>query len=331
MAVLWCGGEDIDFQGTVTSLTTAGTHYRTGYARAGISSNAATSYLKSLTFPGGAITSGWLSFRTYGSGGSLGTTQLILGFVGSSTTNSGLYVGTSAVRDRCGLYTFDGATKVLLAVEAGNSLVYQQINRVDVQLVSYGAAATVNVYVNGVLVIAYGPGDVRISGLTSVDCLGLNGWTATVNQAFSSSEIIVADEDPRAFPGLVTLALTGDGTTTDWTGTFSTINQVVISDDNPNYSNTNNQLQQFDVTNLPAGTFTIKAVKLAMRAAKAAGTSTQIALGYDEGGTVTVESDIALTAAYATYEQLDVLNPRTSTAWSQSIMNALQIAAKSRA
>jgi hypothetical protein len=125
--------------------------------------------------------------------------------------------------------------------------------------------------------------------------------------------------------------LTGAGATDDWTGVYSTINQTTLSDANPNYVDINTKDQQFNITDLPSGAFIIKAVKIAARAAKAAGTPTQIALGYNSGGSVAVGSDIALATAYATYESLDSINPVTAAAFVQSEMNALQVDVRSKA
>lgn len=325
MSVLWCGGEDIDFSlGAAITVSTTGAEFRSGYARCAVYTNNDGVISKSSIFPGGAVTSAWLTARMFRSNNSIDQKQIGLG---RSGTNSGLFIGTdSASSTKFAICKYDGTTTTQLANESGTSFSHADIMRLDMQVVNYGATATVNLYINGVLLVTYS-GDVTVSGMTDFDSI----YTSRVTYGTRFSEIIVANEDTRAFPGLLTMALTGDGTTTDWTGTFSTINGTTISDANPNYTNTNNLDQEFDVTNLPTGTFAIKAIKLAMRAAKAAGTPTQIALGYNEGGTVTVEGDIALTTAYATYEQLDLLNPRTSAAWDSSIINALQIDARSKA
>lgn len=328
MPILWCGSEDIDFPvgGTVVVSTTA-SHFRAGYARCAIHGSAV--YLHSNPFPAGAVTSCWLTFFSY-EPSNITTSDFLAGLVLSSTAASGLWVGSStSSRTRLALFTFDGTTKVQLAAESGDSLSPAVINRIDVQLVNYGATATVNVYLNGTLLITFS-GDVRVGALVNIDAVGLRGEIAGGN-FINCSEFIVADEDTRSFPGLVTLALTGAGTTDDWTGVYSTINQTTLSDAAPNYTNVSDKDQQFNITDLPAGTFDIKAIKISARAAKAAGTPTQIALGYNSGGAVAVGPTLALTEAYATYEELDSVNPVTGVAFVQSEMNALQLNARSKA
>ena len=128
--------------------------------------------------------------------------------------------------------------------------------------------------------------------------------------------------------GLVTLALTGPGSTDAWTGAYGTINQTTISDTTPNYTASAAQDQQFNVTDPPSGIFDVKAVKIAARAAKS-GTPTKIALGYNSGGTVAVGVAKALTTAYATYESLDLVNPVTGVAFTVAEITALQLNARS--
>ena len=66
MANLWAGGEDTSFpNGAAVTVSTvsAGTNYRTGYARCYIGGGSLAAPCKSEIFPGGAITGCWFSFR----------------------------------------------------------------------------------------------------------------------------------------------------------------------------------------------------------------------------------------------------------------------------
>lgn len=332
MAVLWCGGEDIDFpkNGPVQVYTVAG-QFRAGYGRCALGTfTGASNYPQSNPFVGGAVTSAWLTFRILrDQADAVPVSTLLAGLVSSSKVASGLWIGTSAASNtRLALYTFDGTTKTALATESGNSFsVPNVILRIDVQLVSYGASATVTVYADGTQIITFS-GDVRVDGLTNVDAVGIFASPLNSTREIPMSEIIVADEDVRAFPGLVTLALTGAGTTDQWTGIFSDVNGTTISDTTPNYTNTTAQDQQYNWTDLPAGAFIIKAVKIAARMTKSSSPAvTQVKLGYNSGGTVAFGTGATkpLTTAYVTYEQLDSTNPVTAVAFVQSEMNALQV------
>lgn len=327
MSILWCGGEDTDFSAGAFQPTgaTAGGEFRPAFSRCCIPPTTGTTNALSNPFHGGAITSCWFSFQIYTATPS--TSRKLFGLAKSGTNAQLLIIASAASSTRVALAKWDGTTLTQLAAETGNSLTINTLMKFDVQLVNYGATAVVNVFLNAVLLLTFS-GDVTVLSNTSLDQVVIPGANGSFISAFS--EVIVADEDTRGFPGLMTLALTGAGTTDNWSGLFSTINQVALSDTTPNFSNTAAQDQQFNVTDLTSGTFVIKAVKITARAAKAAGTATQIKLGYNSGGTVAFNgSNLAITTAYATYEQLDATNPITGVAWVQTDMNALQLDVRS--
>src|SRR6266699_7117527 len=83
---------------------------------------------------------------------------------------SGLYVVFGAATTKLALYKYDGTTQTLLAAETGNSFTLSTLHRLDLQLVSYGASATVNVCFNGILVITFS-GGTTVSGVTDLDSI----------------------------------------------------------------------------------------------------------------------------------------------------------------
>jgi hypothetical protein len=330
MSVLWCGGEDIDFpNGNTVSVTTATQYFRTGWSRCSLGFAAASYTLigKSTVFSGGAITSGWLSCRMVGNSGTflVSVQPRLIGF-GKSGSNNCLVLGSDInIPNKLALHKFDGTTDTQLAAEIGTSLIQSTMFRLEMQVINYGTTATVNVYLNSILVITY-TGDVTVTGMTNFDSVFIFRSDAiTLNDAYFS-EIMVADEDPRGWVGLQTLALTGAGTTSQWTGLFSTINQTTISDTTPNYTNVVAQDQQFNVTDLIAGTYSIRAVKISARAATVAGsTATKISLGFNSGGTIAVGPAQVPAVAYTTMEQLNLINPVTGNPWLPTEITPLQL------
>jgi hypothetical protein len=322
MTILWCGGEDIDFpNGTPISVRTS-TSFRTGFARCGLSCSVSSSVSRSQSFAGGAITSGWLHFQIWNNAGT--TTVPFAGLGLNSAGNGGIFVGSSTtVTGKCSLYKWDGTTLTQLASEAGTSLPGSaSAAAIDLQISSYGASSTVNVYVNNNLVIAFS-GSTAISGIANLDCAGV--WCNASGQWFVS-EIIVGDADTRSM-SLLTMAPNANGDANNWTtGTFASINPVTINDANVIAVNTTAQDFQANLLDLPAGSFGIQAVKVAARAEVTAGaTPTSVKLGVKTGGTVNVDAGHALTAGFITYERLMTQNPVTSAAWLSSAMNALQM------
>jgi hypothetical protein len=321
MSILWQGGEDIDFPngGGVFGDTTAGV-FRAGYARCGIEGTTA-SPMKSTLFPGGAITSAWVSARIYSS--NEGTGMKMVGF-GLSGTTKGLFIGLDATTlGKVALIKYDGTTATQLAAEAGVSFPNISFHRLDMQVINYGATATVNVYWDLAFLFTF-TGDVTVTGMTNFDSVFLWG----INSSFYSrfSEIIVANEDTRSF-SLLTMAPISAGTTDQWTGLFSAVNPTTVNDANSNFTNTVAQDQQYNVTAVPSGTFAVRQLKVNARMSATAGsTATRVATGFNLSGTVSVGApSAALGTAFINNETYFANNPVTTAAWTQTQLNTIQV------
>ena len=318
MSILWCGGEDIDFpNGTAPAILTTGSSFDSAYARCSIRSPAIAAYVKSVAFT--PVTSCWLSgqivHESTQSGGHL------FGLMYSGTGSSGLYIGGGTPYQQLTLVKWDGTTSTLLAAETGTSFVFGILLKIDIQIINYGASATVNVWVDGVLVITY-TGDVTVSGVTSLDTVVLS---SDAGGSAYASEIIVADQDTRTLR-LATLAPAGAGTTDAWTGAYTDVNEVVLNDATSVYTNATSQDEEFTLSTLPAGAVSIVALKAGARCSATAGsTPTNIAVGIRSGGTTSAGTPVGQTTAWTENERLMGVNPVTGLAWTQSAVNALQI------
>jgi len=317
MAILWCGGEDIDFTcADGFTITTDTARFRSTYSRCAVMAGAKEGIMYSPTFS--SQTSAWLSLIAYPPTIADGVAYRYFG-LGASGTTKGIYVGALGAYPR--IMTFDGTTETVLATSTSKSFDTGTRARFDLQVSNYGSSGTVNLYQNGVLIATY-TGDITISGVTGFDCV--------YNKRTSISEVIVSDTDTRNIIGLKTLAPTSDGTTTDWTGTYADVDETTISDADANYTDTTDLDQQFNVTDLPAGTFYISSVKIACRATKSEDASIgKIKLGWKNGATTAVGTAQSLTTEWATYEELDALDPTTSAAWAQADMNDLELTVRS--
>jgi len=144
--------------------------------------------------------------------------------------------------------------------------------------------------------------------------------------AHTDSEVIVSDSDTRAF-SLFTLAPTGAGATSAWTGTYASVNPVPNNDSNSVYTNTASVTEQFTLTSLPTGVFSIQAVKVTARAELTAGsTPTNLSVGVYSHTTLAAGTSVAQTTAWQENESLLAVNPVTSAAWTQAEISALQVA-----
>lgn len=325
MAVLFCAGEDIDFGAALGGLThsSSSSTFRLGYARCSLDAGG-VSIARSNPFPGGGVTSCWLTFRVYTP--AVNTTSRLCG-LGSSATpdSSGLFVGiSSASATRIALFKRSGGTTTQLAAETGNS-VPSGLHRIDLE-VSYGASNTCRIYVDGALVLTH-TGDVTATGVATLDSLYIIG---AASNASLMSEIIVADTDSRTLE-LVTLAPNGAGDTNTFTsGAYTDIDELDVSHADAVNSGTAAQDFLCNVSAMPSGTYSILAVRVAARGAKGSSGPGQLEVGVKTVATINLASAAALTGGYATYERLMATNPVTSSDWTKSEGNALQIALRSQ-
>jgi hypothetical protein len=301
MSILWCGGEDIDFNGVIPPVIATAGRFRAGYARHALNMQNCTLNCYSNAFPGGAVTSCWLHLRGYFGNQNDGADRII--GVTSAGTLKGIYVYQSAVTGNMGklcVGKYDASSMTNLASEIAYSIGGFQIFQIDLQIINYGGSGTVNLYLNGSLVATY-TGDISIAGITELNTvtLGMVG-----NQMENISEIIVADEDTRSF-SLVTHYPNGAGSLLEWTGDYTTIDEATINDADLAYVDVADKDAQYAMSNCPAGTFQVKAVKIAARATKSVDASIgTLKLGLLSGGTVDVDAGQALTTGWATYERL---------------------------
>lgn len=316
---LWCGGEDIDFVDAVTVF--AG--LCRSNARCGLSS-AMSGMAKSKPFPGGAISSGWLSCRVYNPNFVYDYPASFAGLANASQ-NRGLFVGSSAADPaKAALRKLDGTVATELAVEAGSSLPVTAgtVTKFDLEIVSIGASGVANVYVEGSEIINYS-GD--LSWLDAPDCVGIKGG-ANYGQ---TSEWIVSDTDTRILL-VATGYVSGAGDSNAWDGTYADVDEITLSDADVLSTNGTGNDVLLALANLPAGSYSVKAVREVARVAKSAsGTATQISLGIKSGGTVDVDSAHSLDTAFASIDRFMTINPVTGVKFTQSEINALQLVMRS--
>lgn len=318
MAVLWCGGEDIDFPNGSTVVSTNGATFRSGFARCSV---CGSGYAKSDPFTGTPATSGWLAWRMFVSDGG-GNTANCIGIGRSSAGNAGIFLtigGGNNDMSRASLNVFNGSGNTVLATTATGSVTHSNSGpptRFDLQYVNYGVNGTLNLFVNGNLVLTYS-GNISVPGITDgFDSVVLGPATLNANP-LSSSEIIVADESTLGWQGLVTAAPNGNGTTQQWSNpAYTNINPISINDANSAYTDVVSQDEQVALLPEPAGNYAIKAVRVIARANGPAGAvPTGIELGFNNGTTVAVGSSHAITTQFEPYSDIFVTDPTTGQPW----------------
>lgn len=322
VVIYWMGGEDLDFSfGDALTFGSAAGRFRSGYARGYIYPTLSNTLAKSNIFSGGEITSGWLASQYWWSDEV--TNRRKVGF-GKSGTTKGLYWGHSnTAANKIALFKYDGATMTQLAAESGNTFIGYTLHKICMSIVSYGASATVKVYVDTTEVISY-TGDVSISGVSGFDSVFISSQGDSYPQNQDHSEIMVADGDIRAI-SVVTVAPNAAGDANQWDGgVYSDIDETTIDDNDLVYVNSADKDAQFNLGNLPTTQLRIISTKIVARAWKSADASVgTLKLGVKSGGSVDVDAGRSLTTSPVSYERLaatfngSVLTP--------TLANALQL------
>ena len=324
MSVIWCGGEDIDFnEGLIIALTTSATYFRSAYSRCAITPNG-NGFSRSTVFAS-PITSGWISSHIYFVSSALGTDDnFAIGF-GVRGATKGIYIGNSKITSgRIAIFKYDGVTNTELAMDDGVTP-YSELHKWDIQLINYGASGTVKVFYDTTLILEY-TGDLSISGVTGFDCVAINQGGGT-NEDIYISEIIVADEDTRLM-SLKTLAPAASGDASEWTNGYGNIDEATLSDADTVYTATADQNFQCNLTGMPAGDFICKGVKICARMTDGVG-GMGVQMGIKTNSTLDFGDTITLGGVWDSYEELYQNNPVTSNRFTPAEIEALQLAFKS--
>ncbi len=331
MGLIWFGGEDIDFPGTTPVVV--GGNYRSGWARCSVRSTSTNSGAAfSKTFACGAVTSAWLGFRMNTSEYGWNPNMMLCGLIKLGTNGKGLFVqgrGSGVVgickSDGQGNWSYLGTPSGIHAIPDN------QIVKFDMEVANYnGTGCMVNVYINGsVTPAATFIGDARATGISDLDGVAVYGepWGNTG----CASEIIVANEDTRAM-FLATLGPAAAGDQNEWTGGYDAIDEVSQDDNDVVYADAVDKSAQFNLSNVPAGSFSVLGIAVKARAAKVGAIVNKLMLGVKSAagsGGVDLDAGQALDIPFNTLERyMAAVNGAELTT---SDIDALQIAFKSAA
>ncbi len=312
--------EDMDWPlGAAVQVDTSTGHFRAGYARCAIAASGFGGIMRSTPFPGGAVTGLWVSCRAFWTNSAFAA-QGIGPCLGS--TGKGIMFGVDD--DVLTLYSLPSLT--VLATETGATFTYNVLRKVDMQIANWGVSATVQIYVDGLLKIAWS-GDLTFSGtILNVDSLfGRHGNASDL----ACSEIVVADGDTRTF-SVVTNAPARAGTLTQWTGAYTDVNEITLDDSTTANTNAASKDEDVGLTPLPGGQWRVEAAKAVARTTTTvSATATKLALGINDAGTVAVGALQTLAAGWANSANLMAVNPATSAPWQPEQFPGLQLVMRS--
>lgn len=203
---------------------------------------------------------------------------------------------------------------------------------VDIYLSIAPSGGQATWYYNGGLVGTY-TGDTQGYAATSIidniRFLTNNNY----NDTCAISQVIVADEDTRGMK-VATLAPSGAGALSDWTGTFADVDETAPSDldyISTSAANTGELFTMTDLSSTAQNGYEVKAVVQSARASKGLTGPQNLQYYMYSNGTVNPSPNIAgLTNNFATMPQyVWATDPSTGSAWTIPNVNNLQAGFKS--
>jgi hypothetical protein len=320
MTFYFVGGEDHDFTKvgacTVDTATTAAR--RTANARCalkvGTSATITDGWVGSLSQP---VSSLWMTARFYPTGSNVSANSEFFSLTDGTVRRLLLRINGST--NKYELCKRTSASSTTLLATSSVALTFSVAQKLDVN-VTYGTSGSVNVYLDGTLVISYS-GDVTTDSATT-----LSGFVLGVHTAVSAcywSEIIAASEDTRAL-NLVTLAPTANGNTYTFdTGNYANVNETVTDDTGLITSGTAGELAQFTVNASGiTGTPAIRALCVSARAQKGGSGPQNAKMSVRSGGIDQLGSAVPLPAAMNRAAYIFPTNPGTGGSWAYSDLTA---------
>lgn len=167
-----------------------------------------------------------------------------------------------------------------------------------------------------------------LSAITSLEKARFYGKTTAITKTNYFSQPVIANQSLIGWR-LKTVPATGAGATTDWTGGYTEIDEIVYSDVDFINSGTANQVELFShSTTVPDG-YTVRGVIVAARAKEGDTGPTQIQLALRSGGTTYFSSTQALDSGYGANVAVWETDPATAGAFTAASIAALQFGVKS--
>jgi len=324
--ILFAGGEDVDFSliGDTAPSNTSG-FFRTGYARSAIRvSTTATTDPNNNRFYTPTFTAGSTIWFHAVERNENNTTE----------TSNGQYLCAISPDAVCRLViraVTGTQVKISKRDSAGSftdlvtcSLGAWPLNSLTEMdwFINYNTSGSTIIYVGGVNICSY-TGNVTTDSATQINQFYLSNGSAFHGTYWS--EIIIADTDTRDM-NLFTCFPSGAGTTQSWTGAYTDVSPVTITDTAAITTTSTSAIGNFTCPSLPSGAFTVPAVVQSARVQGATGSITNFRFNSRPAGAgadFDTTSDIAVTGIFQNYpNRIITLNPNTSTPWTTTTLGA---------
>jgi hypothetical protein len=325
MTIYFAGGEMGAFIPSDTNVSeSTSTIFDSSFARCAVRTMRTTEYAESASFS--ALADCWLHFEmSSASNGNDTTARAVLTAYTSSDTAFARLVSGGGGAAVMSLEYWNGTAWT----NAGGTItldVNTRAQTIDMHIVSNSASGSIKLYIAGTERLD--SGTINLSSYSGVAYVRTTGHSV-VGTTTAFSQIVVANESTIGWR-LKTAPVTGAGATTDWTGSYTEIDELAYSDADFINSATANQVELFShATTIPAG-YTVRAVVVTARAKRGTTGPQNLRLILRSGGTTYDNgSDLALDEGYGAFCAVWETDPATSADFTASSIASLQFGVKS--
>lgn len=276
----------------------------------------------------------WLHFEVYTVGNISGNGIVALSMYSAAGEMQYALLGTSTG----GQYQFFRSTgNVSFNTQIGSGSVTLAVSTrhiIDIHVKNHSSSGVFDVYVNGSLLSSFS-GDTSTNGANAVRYIRFR--TASGNNDWQLSQVVAADVPTIGWKVQELPPLTGTQHFNQWTGTFSDCDDFILNYAKADsiYSNVNGDTESFVVADVPAAAASmfVVAVALSARVLSTPGSSVNtftpglsISSTFYEGGDFASAPDDGETIVQSIWHT----NPATSSGWTQSDVNAMQIGVRAK-
>lgn len=319
MTILFAGSEMgafIPSDGNVYETTFFGAT-ESGFTRAAVQASSVASYAESASFA--AQDELWVHDANAGVGGATSYAPKTIVLCNAAGTELFKVVQTGS---QMYMQYWTGA----IWVTAGTAFAFTPLALQHIDLFVDGNSATGScaLYVSGTeRASASGIDLSAVTAITKIRCGG-----GDIASAAGLSQVVVSTTSTVGFR-LTTVPPTSAGATTDWTGGYTEVDEIVYSDADFINSATANQVELFaHGTSVPTG-YRVKAVIVTARAKRGSAGPANLQLAIRSGGTTYFSSSQAVGLGYGAHVGVWETDPATASAFTASSIASLQFGVKS--
>jgi hypothetical protein len=195
--------------------------------------------------------------------------------------------------------------------------------------ISKAVLNTLDFHLNSTTAEAYCNGTLRASGTATMTAVANIDRHSLLqpNGAYAWSEMIVADQ-PTITYRLKTLPITANGTNTDWTGSYTDVDEIIYNDGTFISEATANKVSTFAI-GAPTITGTVQALVVTSRTNAAPGGPQHVELAVKSGATTYFSASQALGLGYSANVAVWMTDPNGSAPWTPTTANAVEYGVKS--